>query len=228
MKNLSTTIKLKRLSVLFVLLLSGLSFDRALAAAGRDTIKTMIMTAVPQKPNEISPLLIGEAIPDVTLPDASGKPVSLKQLVARKPTILVFYRGGWCPFCSKQLAGLQGIEGDLRKSGYQIIGISTDSPENLTATMGKEKLTYGLLSDSDLSAAKQFGLAYVAPKAYSKTLISGSNGKNVDKLLPVPSVFILNTKGDIQFEYINPDITQRISSELLQAAANVLIKQDSK
>ncbi|MFA6086906.1 peroxiredoxin-like family protein [Mucilaginibacter sp.] len=228
MKNLSTTIKLNRLSILFVLLFCGLSVDRAQAATDRDTVKTMTMAAVPQKPTDISPLLVGEAIPDVTLADASGKPVSLKQLVAQKPTILVFYRGGWCPFCNKQLAGLQSIEGDLRKTGYQIIGISTDSPENLTATMGKQKLTYGLLSDSDLSVTKQFGLAFVAPKNYSNTLISGSNGKNVDKLLPVPSVFILSTKGNIQFEYINPDMTQRISSELLQAAANVMIKQDSK
>lgn len=179
---------------------------------------------IPQRPTDISPLLIGETIPSVSLPDATGKTVNLLEKVAQKPTILIFYRGGWCPFCNKQLAGLQRIEGDLRKMGYQLVAISTDSPENLARTSDKQQLGYTLLSDSDLAASKQFGLAYVAPKNYEKTLQEGSGGKNVDKLLPVPSVFILDTKGAIQFEYINPDIRQRISPDLLQSVAATLMK----
>ncbi|WP_426330139.1 hypothetical protein [Pedobacter sp. R-06] len=44
----------------------------------------------------------------------------------------------------------------------------------------------------------------------------------MDRLLPVPSVFILDKKGKILFEYINPDITQRLSAPLLKAAATAL------
>ncbi|TCC98123.1 AhpC/TSA family protein [Pedobacter frigidisoli] len=183
------------------------------------------VTGVPANPADISPLLIGETIPSVVLPDATGKSFNLNESMASKPTILVFYRGGWCPFCRKQLSGMQTIEGDLTKMGYQIIAISTDSPENLTKTMGKQHLTYTLLSDSELSASKKFGIAYVGPKNYEKTLIEGSNGKNVDKLLPVPSVFILDGKGVIKFEYINPDFKQRISPELLKAAAGALMAE---
>ena len=43
--------------------------------------------------------------------------------------------------------------------------------------------------------------------------------KNVDKLLPVPAVFILSKKGNIKFEYINPNYNQRMSAALLKAAA---------
>ena len=177
---------------------------------------------IPAKPTDISPLLIGEPIPAVNLPDATGKMFNLNEEVAKKPTILIFYRGGWCPYCNKELAGMQSIEGNLRKMGYQIIAISTDSPENLSKTLGKDQLTYTLLSDSELAVSKQFGLAYVAPKNYEKLLVASSNGKNTDKLLPVPSVFILDTKGVIQFEYINPDYKQRISPDLLQAVAGTL------
>ena len=182
---------------------------------------------IPAKPTDISPLLIGEPIPAVNLPDAAGKMFNLNEEVAKKPTVLIFYRGGWCPYCNKELAGMQSIEGNLRKMGYQIIAISTDSPENLSKTLGKDQLTYTLLSDSELSVSKQFGLAYVAPKNYEKLLVTASNGKNVDKLLPVPSVFILDTKGIIQFEYINPDYKQRISSSLLEAVAGAL-QNDTK
>lgn len=178
------------------------------------------MTAgVPLKPEDISPLLAGESIPILSLPSSSGKSVDLNKLVAEKPTILVFYRGGWCPYCSKQLSGLQEIEKDLAAMGYQVIAVSTDSPENLSKSMDKQKLSYTLLSDADLNAAKKFGIAYKGPKSYDKFLPGASGGKNVDKLLPVPSVFILNKKGNILFEYINPNMTQRLSSSLMKAAA---------
>jgi len=119
-----------------------------------DTVK--MVSGVPLKPEDISPLLSGESIPVVNLLNAAGQPFDLNAAVASKPTILIFYRGGWCPYCNKQLSGLQEIEQDLRKTGYQIIAISTDSPDNLKQTEIKNKLTYTLLSDADLSISKQF------------------------------------------------------------------------
>lgn len=182
-----------------------------------DTVK--MIAGVPLNPEDISPLLVGELIPQLNLLSSSGKSIDLNKSVAAKPTILVFYRGGWCPYCSKQLSGLQEIEKDLAGMGYQVIAISTDSPENLNKLIDKEKLSYLLLSDANLHAAKKFGIAYKSPKSYDKFLPETSGGLNIDKLLPVPSVFILNKKGMILFEYINPNITQRLSAALLKAAA---------
>lgn len=182
-----------------------------------DTIK--VVSGVPLKPEDISPLLVGESIPILNLLSSTGESFDVNKSVAAKQTILVFYRGGWCPYCSKQLAGLQEIEKDLAAMGYQVIAISTDSPDNLNASKDKAKLTYTLLSDADLSASKKFGIAFKSPKGYDKFLPTTSGGKNVDKLLPVPSVFILNKKGKIVFEYINPNITERLSSSLMKAAA---------
>ncbi|WP_245747595.1 peroxiredoxin-like family protein [Parapedobacter koreensis] len=179
----------------------------------------------PQKPEDISPLLIGENIPMATLQDAAGRAIDLNKLVAAKPTILIFYRGGWCPFCSKQLSGLQDIAPELEQQGYQLVAVSTDAPEGLMQSATKEKLSYTLLSDADLAVSKQFGIAFKAPKGYWEMLPKTTDGKNVDLLLPVPSVFILDTKGVIQFEYINPDFKQRLSPELLTAVA-ASIKKD--
>lgn len=184
---------------------------------------TEIVAGVPLMPRDVSPLLVGENIPVAMLPDADGQPVNLNEAVARKPTILVFYRGGWCPYCSKQLSGLQEIEDDLMQLGYQVIAVSTDSPENLRQTEEKQALKYTLLSDADLALSKQFGIAYKSPKNYDKFLPETSGGKNIDKLLPVPSVFFISREGNIRFEYINPDITQRLSPALLKAAAAALL-----
>lgn len=186
-----------------------------------DTVKTQ---TYPKQSTDISPLLIGEKIPAVKVPAADGRLYDLNAAVSQKPTILIFYRGGWCPFCNRELADIQSIQTNLVKLGYQIIAISTDSPRNLSKSAEKNQLTYTLLSDADLAVSKQFGLAFEAPVAYSKTLETGSDGKNVNKLLPVPSVFILDKKGVIQFEYINPDYRQRISPELMIAVAETLIK----
>ena len=181
-----------------------------------------MIAGVPLKAEDVSPLLNGENIPKVAVLNADGQPFDLNAAVSSKPTILIFYRGGWCPYCSKQLSGLQDVQGDLTKMGYQLIAISTDSPENLKKSATKQSLTYTLLSDADLAVSKQFGIAFKSPKNYDKFLPETSGGKNVDKLLPVPSVFILNKKGNIRFEYINPNITQRLSPDLLKAAATAL------
>ncbi|EDM37991.1 hypothetical protein PBAL39_16239 [Pedobacter sp. BAL39] len=181
-------------------------------------IKSMSLT-FPQKPEDISPLLIGETIPSATLKGANGESFDLNKEVAAKPTILIFYRGGWCPFCSKQLSGLQNAIPELEKQGYQLIAISTDKPEGLMQSTTKEKLSYTLLSDSDLNLAKQFGIAFKAPEGYWEMLPKTTGGMNKELLLPVPSIFILDQKGAIRFEYINPDFKQRISTALLTAVA---------
>lgn len=176
---------------------------------------------VPQKPEDVSPLLIGETIPEVTLKGVDNKEVDLKGLVAKKPTVLIFYRGGWCPYCNRQLAGLQKIEKDVLAMGYQVVAVSPDSPENLNKTMDKNGLSYKLVSDASMTAAKKFGIAFKAPKKYKNWLAKNSGGKNTDGLLPVPAVFLLDTNGKIKFEFINPDYRERLSPDLLMAAAKL-------
>jgi peroxiredoxin len=179
----------------------------------------------PQKSEDISPLLNGEKIPMALLPDISGKIFDLNKAVSEKPTVLIFYRGGWCPYCSKQLSGLRLAAPELEKLGYQLIAISTDAPEGLMQSATTEKLGFTLLSDADLSLAKQLGIAYKAPLEYWEMLLKSTHGKDVDLLLPVPSVFILDKKGRIQFEYINPDFKQRMNPDLLKTVA-ACIKKD--
>jgi peroxiredoxin len=176
---------------------------------------------IPEQPTDISPLLIGEKVPDVWLPDASGKQISLADLVSQKPTVLIFYRGGWCPYCNLHLAELQSIEAEVLTAGFQIVAISPDSPENLQASVGKNKLNYRLLSDSDTKASQGFGLAFRAPERYQERLSKSSDNKN-SGILPVPAVFVLNPQGEILFEYINPDYKKRLKGSLLLAVLNAV------
>ncbi len=169
---------------------------------------------VPQQATDIAPLLIGEVAPDLSLLTIEGREVKLLVKLSEKKTVLIFYRGGWCPYCNLHLAELQGIEKDIVALGYQVIAISPDSPENLKASLDKHQLSYLLLTDANMALSRAFGLAYAVPEASKERLKQSSGGMN-EGMLPVPSVFILNTKGEILFEYINPDYKKRLKGSLL-------------
>lgn len=176
---------------------------------------------LPRTATDISPLLIGERIAEITLKSVDNQDVNLAALFSEKRTVLVFYRGGWCPYCNLHLSALSEAEKTLLDLGYQIVAISPDSPENLKKTLEKDKVNYVLLSDSKGGLAQTMGIAFQAPENYKTTLSKGSDGVN-STFLPVPSVFIVNLKGEIEFEYITPDYKHRITNDLLIAVAKSL------
>jgi len=50
---------------------------------------------IAEGPEQICPLVIGAHIPDVTLVTVDRQPVVLREALAKQPTILIYYRGGW-------------------------------------------------------------------------------------------------------------------------------------
>ncbi|WP_428236092.1 peroxiredoxin-like family protein [Gracilimonas sp.] len=180
--------------------------------------------------NEVTPLLISSEIPDVTVKNIDGETVSLRDKVYEQPSILVFYRGGWCPYCSRHLADLKKIEDDLYEIGYQILAISPDRPEKLKATLNENELGYTLLSDSPMNATKAFGLAF---KVDTETVeryksigidLEGDSGYD-HHLLPAPAVYIVNTDGIVRFNYVNPNYKERIDGDVLLTAAKAYYEE---
>ena len=180
---------------------------------------------------EIKPLSIGSVVPDVTLTNADGLTFPLHKLLKNQPSILIFYRGGWCAYCNTQLGQLKQIETPLQKLGYQIIAVSPDSVEKIRESLKKHNLTYMLVSDADAAAVKAFGLAYQVDEAtYSKMKkdygidLEQYSGKT-HHLLPVPAAFVLDQRGKILYSYANPDFKVRVDPQaLLQAAEQAVQK----
>jgi len=173
------------------------------------------------------PLAVGDTIPSIFLEATEKQPFDLRSSAAEQPLVLIFYRGGWCPYCTEHLRDLQSVEPNLRGLGFRILAISPDRPEKLKETTEKDELTYTLLSDSSMVAAKAFGLAFEVDastlekyKGYGIDLEEAS-GEN-HHMLPVPAVFIVDTAGTIRFAHSNPDYKVRLSGEkLLEAAREV-------
>jgi len=182
---------------------------------------------VVENAEEIRPLLIGQFIPDARVKTSFGGNINLLSLIEKKPSVVLFYRGGWCPYCSRQMAGLVEVEQRIIDLGYQIIAISPDSPERLMAQQSSQEFNLMHLSDRSLDATLAFGLAYYVEDEMVET-IRGQLGAEVVSLdgeskvvLPVPAAYIIDTTGLIKFAYVNPNFQQRINPQLLYQAARL-------
>lgn len=173
----------------------------------------------------VTPLLNGQQLPNVTLKTAEGDPVSLKALAMQKPSIILFYRGGWCPYCNRQLAALKDVESELVDMGYQVLAISPESPARLQEQKLETEFAVQLLSDESLDAIKHFGVGFYMPEELAKRYESKMNialtddRQNGRAVLPAPAVFIADQKGLIKFNYVNPNYKVRLAPELLLEAA---------
>lgn len=177
---------------------------------------------------EVTPVLTGTRIPDVAVRDIEGDSVRLRSLVNQKPTVLIFYRGGWCPYCNKHMAELQQVENQLVEMGYRIAAISPDRPELLKESLNEHDLSYSLFSDSPMTAAKAFGLAFrLDDETFNRYKNNGmdltARSGYDHHLLPVPAVFLVDTEGMIRFQYVNPDYKVRVKSRVLLAAAEAYL-----
>jgi peroxiredoxin len=201
-------IKTKTLTALFLALAVNVSFG----------------AAIPSSPKEVQPLEIGSAVPAVAVQTTTGAAVQLNALTQGKPSVIIFYRGGWCPYCTRHLAALGEVEPELRARGYQILAISTDNAEHAAATEADTELGYQLFADPKMDAAKAFGLAYkVDPPTLEKLAsykidIEAASGET-HHLLPVPAVFLTDAQGNITFRHFDADYTTRLDAEELLKAA---------
>ena len=178
----------------------------------------------------VQPLKVGEVAATDTLRRPDDAPVNAADLYAKKPTILIFYRGGWCPYCTDHLKGLIDAEAKLVAMGFQVLAISPDKPAMLREAMSTGGYSYQLLSDSDMSLTKAFGLAFKVDDA----TITKYKGYGIDlqkssghdhHLLPVPAVYIIDTNSTIQFAHWNPNYKKRLPMDELLAAAQRVAKK---
>ncbi len=179
---------------------------------------------------EVMPLLAGMPAPGFSVHHADGSTYSFKAGPREKPTIVTFYRGGWCPYCSRFLWSMRETEQVLVDLGYELIFISADRAEKLAPYLAEKDLSYTLLADNDLVAARSFGIAFrVSDEYFSRLLehdidIEEASGRT-HHALPVPATFIIGTDGIIDFQYLNPDYKVRIHPDILVAAARASLEE---
>jgi peroxiredoxin len=170
---------------------------------------------------------VGDTAPAITLPNALGQAVQLQDLWQQGPLVLIFYRGGWCPYCNLELRAWQQQLSALTALGASLVAVSPQTPDNSMTTAEKNTLAYPVLSDSALSAAEAFGIAFTLhPELVDLYTTFGNdlpelngNGKWV---LPLPATYVIDRNGRIVFAHIDADYRERAEpADVLSAVAKV-------
>lgn len=147
----------------------------------------------------------GDKAPQFELPDVNGNNVSLSQILAKgKKVVVVFYRGGWCPMCSKQLASLSSDFEKFKDKGATIVAISNEAPQKGLDLLKKIKLPYYLLVDAKSNVIEAYGVKVTKRELFDIPALRGDH-----KDYALPSVFIISEDSKILWVYIGKNFHAR-------------------
>jgi peroxiredoxin Q/BCP len=108
-------------------------------------------------------LSAGDIVDDFELPDESGTPRRLSSLLEGGPIVLFFYPAAMTKGCTAEACHFRDIAKDFAEVGAHPVGISADKVEKQKQFADKHSLGYPLLSDTDRSVAKHFGVTRGGP-----------------------------------------------------------------
>lgn len=168
----------------------------------------------------------GTEVPALSLTSVDGSAVQLAEVTpGASAQLLVFYRGGWCPYCNGQLRDLAGIHEQLASQGVQLVAISGDAPDKAALSAATWELPFPVLADLDLSAHRAFGvLTRPSEGTLTKYRTWGLDVRE-DGHMAVPSLFLV-VDGEVRWAHADPDYKTRPSPEqLLEVLPTVLPPQ---
>jgi peroxiredoxin len=170
----------------------------------------------------------GDVLEPFSLADATGTPVSLHEIVESGPAVIVFYRGGWCPYCNLALRTYQQeLLPQLGAFGARLVAISPQSPDESLSTAEKAALDFTVLSDPASRLADRIGIAF--EQADDVLDAQRKLGLDLSKVnaegavrLPRPTVLVIDQDRTVRFVDVQPDYTSRTEvSDIIGALSNL-------
>ena len=133
----------------------------------------------------------GDKAPAINAPDQNGKKVSLEDYKGKK-VILYFYPKDNTPGCTAQACNLRDNYEDLKKEGYEIIGVSIDSAKSHKKFESKHDLPFTLITDEDKKVVNDYGV-FGEKKFMGRTFMGTKR-----------TTFIINEEGIIEHIIAKP------------------------
>jgi peroxiredoxin len=169
---------------------------------------------------------VGDFAPEFTLTNAVGKQVSLYDELHKGPVVLVWYRGGWCPYCNLQLQHIQMKLTEIHQAGGQVIAISPELPDKTMTTKERHSLQFQVLSDTSNEVADCYKLAYTVPSYVVdhydlSSKISSYNGDEENRL-PLAVTYVIGKNGVVEYAFLDADYKNRATPEEIITVLNSL------
>jgi peroxiredoxin len=167
-------------------------------------------------------LRVGAKAPAFSLPGTSGQTVALADLLKQGPVVLVWYRGGWCPYCAIALRAYEEAAPQIRELGAALVAVSPQVPNQSQRTQELGQLDFEVLSDPGNKIARQYGLVYKLPADVVSAMhvyvdLKDYNGDDTQEL-PMPATYVIDTAGIIRYAFVDPDYRKRAEPSDVLAA----------
>jgi peroxiredoxin len=169
-------------------------------------------------------IAVGATLPDAELIDPHGTTTSLYEALGDQMSILVLYRGGWCPYCNITLNTYQAeLLPELARRGVALVALSPQTPDGSLSIQEKNELTFTVLSDPANQVAKTLGIL-TAPSAEARAAqlelgldLTAVNADGTTEL-PMPTTVVVDAGHVVRWIDVHPDYTTRSEPDQILAA----------
>lgn len=156
---------------------------------------------------------VGDLMPNFMMPDQDGRMVALDQLVRGGPTVLVFHRGHWCPYCRLAMAGMAEIQASIAPKA--LVAISPERQKFTTMLRSEAGAEFPFLSDIGSGYALSIGLSIWVDDAMASLIAQAGwdipEYQGMDGwIMPVPAVFVVGADGQVIARHVDPDYRRRM------------------
>lgn len=146
----------------------------------------------------------GDQSPDFNLPNVYGENINLYNLLDQNRVILIFYRGGWCPFCNLQLRQYQNMIPQFNEYDARIVAISPEIPDRSLTDDERTDLKFEALSDVENSVAKKFtGILKYEGRSAERLKNLGIDLAEINQSesgeVPIPAIFVIDKNRKVLF-----------------------------
>ena len=223
---------LKICTILFVAgLLSAQAWSQSLEIANARDYETVTDDLLGSRYNELG-LAPGTQLADVTVLNIDGEVVALNKLWADQPLMLVFYRGGWCPYCNAQIHELSQRYPEFKNRGVEIAVVSADKPDAASLVKSSYEIPFPVLSDQDLAAHQAFNVTLTLDADYIARVrdkfginFSQWSGREHGSIAAASS-FLIGVDGTVQWGTVLESYRSRPTPDQLLAAIDQLYSRE--
>ena len=162
-------------------------------------------------------LEVGIEAPLFKTTDIEGNKIKVSELLKSGPVVIVFYRGEWCPWCTKYLSELNESLPEIKAKGASVLVVS---PEVKSSSENTKKMTasdFVFISDADLKIGKAYDVLFHVTedyqgKVHAKLKKGDPSNTSVVDNLPVPATYVIGVDGKITYRQFDYNYSKRANA----------------